>query len=386
LKDLLFLAHRAPFPPDRGDKIRSYHVLRHLARNWRVHLCTFAEQAAEQHLPPELQTELASHSILRRTKPMAVAAMQALVTGKPISLAAFAHPGMARAVADVRARHPIAATYIFSGQMAQYRGGEPTIMDMVDVDSAKFASLAETTRPGMRAILKREARLLGRYERQVSRSVAATLFVSEAEAALFRSGGGKGNILAVENGIDATRYDAATVDPGTDDGPLIVFTGQMDYRPNIDAVTRFVEHILPLVRKACPTVRFAIVGRAPTPAVRRLASNAVIVTGEVPDTRLWLARAAVCVAPLDLARGIQNKLLEAMSMARPVVASVPAAEGIDHGGTIAVAGDDRDFARQVIAALNGPADNPAARARVLARYDWAARLAPLDCLLGDIAS
>ena len=199
MKDLLFLAHRAPFPPDRGDKIRSYHVLRHLARNWRVHLCTFAEQAAEQHLPPELQAELASHSILRRTKPMAVAAMQALVTGKPISLAAFAHPGMARAVADVRARHPIAATYIFSGQMAQYRGGEPTIMDMVDVDSAKFASLAETTRPGMRAILKREARLLGRYERQVSRSVAATLFVSEAEAALFRSG--EKGFVAVEGRV-----------------------------------------------------------------------------------------------------------------------------------------------------------------------------------------
>lgn len=386
MRDLLFLAHRAPFPPDRGDKIRSYHVLRRLARDWRVHLCAFAEQAGEEELPPELRAELASHHILRRAKPMPVVAMQALATGKPISLTAFAHPGMARAVANVRARHPIAATYIFSGQMAQYREAEPTIMDMVDVDSAKFASLSRTAGLGMRSVLKREARLLGRYERQVARSVAATLFVSEAEAALFRSGGGHGNILAVENGIDAARYDPATVDPGPYEAPLIVFTGQMDYRPNIDAVTRFAEHILPLVRKACPAARFAIVGRAPTPAVRRLANEAVIVTGEVPNTRLWLARAAVCVAPLDLARGIQNKLLEAMAMARPIVASIAAAEGIDHGGTIAVAGDDRDFADRVIAALNGPADNPAARARVLERYDWTARLAPLDRLLGDIAS
>ena len=178
MKDLLFLAHRAPFPPDRGDKIRSYHVLRHLARDWRVHLCAFAEQAAEEELPPELRAELASHHILRRTKPMPVAGVQALVTGKPVSLTAFAHPGMTRAVADVRARHPIAATYIFSGQMAQYRGAEPTIMDMVDVDSAKFASLAQTAVPGMRSVLKREARLLGRYERYVAQSVAATLFVS----------------------------------------------------------------------------------------------------------------------------------------------------------------------------------------------------------------
>ncbi|WP_322963302.1 TIGR03087 family PEP-CTERM/XrtA system glycosyltransferase [Sphingomonas fuzhouensis] len=386
LKDLLFLAHRAPFPPDRGDKIRSYHVLRHLARHWRVHLCAFAEQDAEEQLPPELQAELASHHILRRTKPMPLAALQALATGKPISLTAFAHPGMAHAVAQVRARHRPAVTYIFSGQMAQYRGGEPTIMDMVDVDSAKFASLALTAKAGMRSVLNHEARLLGRYERQVAQSVAATLFVSEAEAALFRSGGGRGNILAVENGIDASRYDPAAVDPDMGEGRLIVFTGQMDYRPNIDAVTRFAEHILPLIRNACPAARFAIVGRAPTPAVRRLASEAVIVTGEVPDTRIWLARAAVCVAPLDLARGIQNKLLEAMAMARPVVASVAAAEGIDHGGTIMVAGDDRDFANRVIAALNGPADNPAARARVLERYDWGARLAPLDRLLGDITS
>lgn len=386
MRDLLFLAHRAPFPPDRGDKIRSYHVLRHLAHDWRVHLCAFAEQAGEEVLPPELTAELASHHILRRTKPLPVAAVQALATGKTISLTAFAHPGMARAVEAVRARHPIAATYIFSGQMAQYRGAEPTVMDMVDVDSAKFASLAQTAKPGMRSVLKREARLLGRYERQVAQSVAATLFVSEAEAGLFRSGGGRGNILAVENGIDAARYDPCAVDPGAHDEPLIVFTGQMDYRPNIDAVTRFAERILPLVRQACPAARFAIVGRAPTPAVRRLAGEAVIVTGEVSDTRLWLARASVCVAPLDLARGIQNKLLEAMATARPVVASVAAAEGIDHGGTIAVAGDDRDFADRVIAALNGPVDNPAARARVLARYDWTARLAPLDRLLGDIAS
>lgn len=386
MRDLLFLAHRAPFPPDRGDKIRSYHILRHLMRDWRVHLCAFAEQDSEAVVPPELAAGLASHQLIRRTRPMPLAAVQALATGKPISLTAFAHPAMAAAVDAVRARHNVAASYIFSGQMAQYRGGEPTVMDMVDVDSAKFASLAQASKMPMRTVYAREARLLGSYERRVAASVAATLFVSEAEADLFRSTGGHGRIVAVENGIDAARYDPESVEPVAEDGPLIVFTGQMDYRPNIDAVTRFAQHILPLVHKARPDARFAIVGRAPTPAVRRLAGEGVIVTGEVADTRAWLAGAAVCVAPLDLARGIQNKLLEAMAMARPIVASVAAAHGIDHDGTIAVAADDRDFAARVIAALNGPAANPAARAQVLARYDWAARLAPLDLLLKDIAS
>ena len=386
MRDLLFLAHRVPFPPDRGDKIRSYHVLRHLAREWRVHLCAFAESEADSDPPPAFRDLLASCHIVRRTKSMPVAAMQALAKGEPISLPAFAHPDMARAAARVRADHRGAATYIFSGQMAQYRGPEPTIMDMVDVDSAKFAAMAPKTRWPMRAMLTREAKRLGDYERRIAGEVDATLFVSEAEAALFRAGGGQGRIVAIENGIDAATYDPDTIREARSDEPLIVFTGQMDYRPNIDAVTRFATRILPLVRAACPSARFAIVGRAPTPAVRRLAGEGVIVTGEVPDTRLWLARAHVCVAPLDLARGIQNKLLEAMAMARPVVASTAAAEGIDHGGTIAVAEGDRDFADRVIAALNGPADNGAARARVLARYDWAARLAPLDLLLKDVVA
>ncbi|MBD8735536.1 glycosyltransferase [Sphingomonas sp. CFBP 13706] len=160
----------------------------------------------------------------------------------------------------------------------------------------------------------------------------------------------------------------------------------MDYRPNIDAVTWFARDILPRIRTQHPTARFAIVGRAPTPAVQALAGEAVIVTGAVDDVRGWLAAADVCVAPLKLARGIQNKVLEAMAMARPVVASTAAAEGIDHAGTIRVAADASEFAAQVLALLDAPADAAelglAARAQVLRRYGWDARLAPLDALFG----
>ena len=385
MRDLLFLAHRVPFQPDRGDKIRSYHILRHLSRDWRIHLCTFGESEADLNPPPAFTDLLASCRIVRRSKSMPLAAFQALATGAPVSLTAFAHPEMAKAVRQVR-RNGVAAAYIFSGQMAQYAGEEPTIMDMVDVDSAKFDALAERAGVAKRLILRREARRLGAFERRVAAGMDATLFVSEAEAALFRAGGGEGRVMAVENGIDASVYDPAIVTPVAEPGPLIVFTGQMDYQPNIDAVTHFAEAILPQVRKAHPTARFAIVGRAPTPGVRRLAGEDVIVTGEVPDTRIWLAAAAVCVAPLTLARGIQNKVLEAMAMARPIVASRAAAEGIDHGGTIAVAAGDLDLADKLIAALKDPTTNSAARARVLDRYDWSARLAPLDLLLKDIAA
>lgn len=382
MKDILFLAHRAPFPPDRGDKIRSFHILSHLARRARVHLIAFADQESDLDPPPAFSDMLESATIIPRRKPQARAALEAIASGRPVSLTAFADPGLAAAVA--RALPDVSAIYCFSGQMAQYLPGTdvPMIMDFVDMDSAKFAAFADDAGGPMRWMMRREARLLGAFERAISARVSASLFVSEAEAALFSAGGARGRIMAVENGIDAETFDPDAVYTLADaDGPLIVFTGQMDYRPNVDAVTWFARDILPLIRLRHPTARFAIVGRAPTAAVRALAGEAVLVTGAVKDVRGWLARATVCVAPLKLARGVQNKVLEAMAMSRPVVASRAAAEGIDHAGTIRVADDTTEFAAQVSAVLDDPQCVPAARAQVLRRYDWSARLAPLDALL-----
>jgi sugar transferase (PEP-CTERM/EpsH1 system associated) len=380
--DLLFLAHRAPFPPDRGDKIRSYHVLRYLSRRARVHLVAFGEGEADFDVPPDLAERLASVAIVRRSKSQAVAALEALARGLPVSLTAFASAAMRDAAARVRAD----AVYCFSGQMAQYLpAGVPAVMDFVDVDSAKFAGFATGGSPPLRWMMRREARLLGAFERRVAADVRASVFVSAAEAALFRAGGASGRITVVENGIDAAAFDPAGVAPKPAGAPLIVFTGQMDYRPNSEAVTWFAAEVLPRLRATHPAVRFAIVGRAPTPAVQALASDGVTVTGAVDDVRPWLAAAAVCVAPLKLARGIQNKVLEAMAMARPVVASIAAAEGIDHAGTLHVADDAADHAARIRALLDDPqaaaALGAGARARVLARYDWDARLAPLDALL-----
>ncbi len=410
---LLFLAHRLPFPPDRGDKIRSFHILQYLAKRMPVHLVAFAEDEAPP--PPAFTDMLASCTIVTRRKSQARAAVEALATGRPVSLAAFHSRELARAVAQVRQRHVIRATFVFSGQMAQYLvPGEPAIMDFVDVDSAKFAGYAEDATGPMRWMMRREARLLGAFERDVAARVSASLFVSDAEAALFRAGGAQGRVLAVENGIDSVTFDPAAAVaplperegpgvgpethhasakvqptpnpslPGRGAPPLIVFTGQMDYRPNIDAVTWFARDILPLVRRRHPA-RFAIVGRAPTAAVQALASETVVVTGAVDDVRGWLAAADVCVAPLKLARGIQNKVLEAMAMARPVVASAAAAEGIDHADTIRVADDAESFAKQIGDLLDDPTIasqlGSSARTQVIARYGWNARLAPLDALL-----
>ncbi|WP_294358877.1 TIGR03087 family PEP-CTERM/XrtA system glycosyltransferase [uncultured Sphingomonas sp.] len=378
--DILFLAHRVPFPPDRGDKIRSYHVLRHLAKRARVHLVAFADDPRDLTPPAEFRDLLGECVVVERTKPRWRAGLEAIASGRPLSLTAFDDPCVRAAVARIVRERPTDRVYAFSGQMAQYLPeGVPAVMDFVDADSAKFAAFAEDASGLTRWMYHREARLLGAYEREVTARVAASLFVSAEEAALIPSA------RALENGIDTSFFDpTASFVPVSGQGRLIVFTGQMDYKPNVDAVVAFARDVLPRVRVRHPDVRFAIVGRAPVREVRALASDAVIVTEEVPDVRGWLAAADVVVAPLGLARGIQNKVLEAMAMARAVVASPAAAEGIDHAGTIRIAAG-KGMAEAVNALLDEPATarslGQRARARVQTRYAWDACLAPLDAMM-----
>ncbi|OWK32193.1 TIGR03087 family PEP-CTERM/XrtA system glycosyltransferase [Sphingomonas mucosissima] len=374
--DILFLAHRAPFPPDRGDRIRSFNILKYLSQRARVHLVAFVDDDAV--ITDEHRALVDECVLIRRTKSQLRAVAEALAKQRPVSLTAFADREFGRAVKDIVARRRIDAVYAFSGQMAQYipDAGPIAIMDFVDLDSAKFAAYAQDARAPMRWMMRREARLLARYEQAVAARVSASLFVSAAEAALLPGS------RALENGIDTVFYDPALAVPVASRHPLIVFTGQMDYRPNVDAVSWFARSVLPLI----PDARFAIVGRAPTAAVRALAAANVTVTGEVADVRGWLAAADVVVAPLQLARGVQNKVLEAMAMARPVVASAGAAEGVDHAGTIHIASDARDYADRVTALIRDPSGaaalGRAAREQVIARYGWEARLAPLNDLLG----
>ncbi|MBW8297543.1 TIGR03087 family PEP-CTERM/XrtA system glycosyltransferase [Sphingopyxis sp.] len=396
--EILFLVHRAPWPPDRGDRIRSWHMFEALAKLAPVHVAALADNADDAAIAREKLAPLCkSLAIEVRNVSRPIALAQAVFRGEPASNRLFRNAALARHVDDLIRGGGITHIVSFSGQMAQYLPadfGGPVLMDFVDVDSAKFKAYAEQDkRQPLRWVHQREARVLGAYEARVARRVDASLFVSEAEAALFRlrSALGAAKVCAVENGIDTGRFDPALTFDAVDggEGPLAVFTGQMDYRPNIDAVRWFATDILPLIRRQHPAARFAIVGRAPTDEVRALAKlPGVLVTGEVSDVRSWLASADAVVAPLLLARGVQNKLLEALAMARPVVASAAAAEGID-----AVPGEHllvADNAEGMAAAVGSLFDDregagkmgQAARARMISRYGWDARLAPLGELLG----
>jgi sugar transferase (PEP-CTERM/EpsH1 system associated) len=397
MREILFLAHRIPYPADRGDKIRSWNVLKHLGSLGTVHLACFADdQADAAHLPAlreAMQGRLGSAHVEVRRKSKFVAAAEAFGAGKPLSLTLFDSPSMHAFVREVLARGSVDAVYVFSGQMAQFVPQDvrqPFVMDFVDMDSAKFADYAG--HGPMRWVHKREAEKLLAFERATAARADVSLFVSEAEKRLFSTKAdiAGADIRAVSNGIDLGFYDPAADFPRREasDGPLIVFTGQMDYRPNVEAVQSFVQDCLPLALAKHPDLRFAIVGRNPAPAVQRLADRpGVIVTGSVPDVRTWLAAADIVVAPLRIARGIQNKVLEAMAVGCPVIASPAAFEGIDAepGRDLLVAATAGQQAASIHDLLTDPARaraiGAAARKRMESRYRWEVRLQPLTDIL-----
>jgi polysaccharide biosynthesis protein PslH len=394
MQDILFLAHRVPWPPDRGDKIRSHHILNKLKTMAPVHVGAFADDARDMECAEAERAGLASLHAELRDKPQWFAGIEALAKGVPVSLTSFGSRTMQDYVDATLASGKISHIFVFSGQMAQYVPADfagRIVMDFVDVDSAKFESYAGEGSGFMRWINAREGNKLAAFEAEMAQRADASLFVSDAEAALFRKRSGAKNVSAVGNGIDTVFYDPAAkikkLHPVFPD-PLIVFTGQMDYRPNIEAVADFAHNALPQIRAAHTETTFAIVGRNPTQAVVDLSAlPGVMVTGGVDDVRTWLNGADVVVAPLRIARGIQNKVLEAMAMARPVVASTAAAEGIDaiDGQHFMVAKDVSDEARIVSDLLADTkkrlALGQAARHHVIAHYGWGAQLAALDVIL-----
>jgi sugar transferase (PEP-CTERM/EpsH1 system associated) len=393
MTETLFLAHRIPFPPDRGDKIRTFHELKHLAGLGRVHLACLADDEADAANLAGLREAIGpalgeAHVEVRRISKVAAGA-RALIEGRPVSLTLFDSGALRGFVERMLATGRIGTVFAFSGQMGQFvpeKLSARFVMDFGDVDSAKFEAYGAEG-GAMGPVNRREGRLLAAFERSVAERADVSLFVSEMEAELFRrrSGLESADIRALHNGVDLDFYDPGAPFPRIEErSPLIVFTGQMDYAPNIDAVRWFADEVMPML----PEARFAIVGRKPPEAVLKLAGPRTIVTGAVPDVRSWLAAADVVAAPLRIARGIQNKVLEAMAMARPVVASPAAFEGIEAepGHHLLVAAEAEAQAEAVTALLEDPerasSMGKAARRRMEEVYRWEARLAALGAIVG----
>jgi sugar transferase (PEP-CTERM/EpsH1 system associated) len=395
MADVLFLVHRMPHPPGRGENVRSWHILHHLAARHRVHLGCFSDDSAGMRHLAELEKICASvmclpiYSLLRRVK-----SLGALQSGDAMSVSYFRDERLMRWIAETFARSRPSKAFVLSSAMAPYLDGyrfETSVIDMVDVDSEKWHYYADKRSWPIKAIYRREARKLRQVEIAAARSFNYTLFSSPPEASLFlkRTGRSAARVLALRDGVDADFFDPeqAGANPYPAGRKSIVFTGAMDDRANIDAARWFVAEVMTALRHRFPAFDLWIVGPRPAAGLRRLARGDVRVSGRVADIRPYLAHADAVVAPLQTARGSQNKLLEALAMGRPVVATQAALEGLDLkvGHEVLAAGNAQQFANSIARLFSGEMGELGVRARqrILADYGWDASLRVLDGLLAE---
>ena len=393
-REILFLAHRTPYPPQKGDKIRSWNILSHLSRRYTVHLACFVDSVDDWKYVDHLR-EICGECYFAELKPTAarIRCLSGLLTGMPLTLPFYRNARLGAWVQDLVERREVGGCYVFSSAMAQYVTGDAfapmvRVMDFVDVDSEKWRQYA-LRRPWPTSWLyRREGQKLLRFETAIAAAFDASVLVSATEAELFKrlSPGTAQKTLAIRNGVDSDYFSPER--PYENPYPLgdspLVLTGAMDYRPNAEAASWFAREVLPSVRQSVPDAAFYIVGSDPLPEVRKLERlPGVTVTGRVPDIRPYLAHASVAVAPLRIGRGVQNKVLEAMAMAVPVVATPEAIEGLEMNGEVLVASDAREFTDRIVSLLRSAKRKEIgnrARAKVVSDYGWTTSLAGLTSL------
>ena len=360
MKKLLYLVHRIPYPPNKGDKIRSFHFLKALAEKYEIYLGTFIDDPDDRQYVDALKPYCkGSFCVDLQPKWAKLISLSGFLSNEALSLPYYRNQALQTWVDSVIETHDIQQAMIFSSPMAQFLVKHPQVdlvADYVDVDSDKWLQYAKSKRWPASWVYQRESQKLLDYEIDMANRAKSTLFVSEQESQLFKqlAPSVSEKIDYVNNGVDTFFFDPSLTyeSPFAQAEMAIVFTGAMDYWANVDAVIWFAQEVFPLVKQQCADARFYIVGSKPTNQVLQLAEadESIIVTGRVEDVRHYVANAAVVIAPLRIARGIQNKVLEAMAMAKHVVVTPAAMEGIavTENIQIAVAEEPSAFAEQVV--------------------------------------
>ena len=389
---LLYLAQRVPYPPDRGDKIITFHQVRHLARQHEVLVGCLAQDEADLDHAASLRSIVSEvHAVRLSPLRARLRALTSLVLGQPFTLGYFNEPELRRCMDTILAERRIDAAIVFCSGMAQFVEPFrylPRIVHFADLDSLKWKQYAATARGPVRWMYRLESRRLLEYERHLARDFDHSIVCTRKELEDFRQLVAAERVVCVPNGVDTEYFQPQGTRQMED---ALVFTGVMDYLPNVDAAQWFCQEILPRVRQRRPRATFTICGARPTAAVKALATaEGIKVTGSVPDVRPYLASASVAVVPIRIARGIQNKVLEAMAMGLPVVTTTKAFTGIEAipGTDLLVADQPEAFAELIVRLLEDPRRREqmghAARARIEQNYRWDVPLAQLDALLQSV--
>ncbi|MDX2367672.1 MAG: TIGR03087 family PEP-CTERM/XrtA system glycosyltransferase [Colwellia sp.] len=389
---LLFLCHRIPFPPNKGDKIRSFNILKKLAEQYDIHLGCFIDDPFDKQYVDGLSKYCVSVFHLDQNKTIAkIKGLKSFLTNQPITLPYYFDKRMQQWANRTLLQENINKIFIYSSSMAQYCEGSQyaslkRVIDFVDVDSDKWRQYSERKTGLSKWVFQREFNLLARYEDKICAEFDHSLFVSPDEAHLFRERQPSKEQVKVHgllNGVDVDFFDPRTDfsdEPLVPEKPFISFTGAMDYWANIDAVLWFARQVWPLILQQQPEAIFCIVGGNPSNEVKALADlQGIEVTGRVHDVRPFIANAQCVVAPMQIARGIQNKVLEAMSLNKAIVLTSMAMEGInaESNDDIAIVDDVQTYAQQCLEFFAQKNTNIANRQWVLAHFTWQQTLEPL---------
>jgi len=374
--DVLFLAHCVPNPPNKGEKIRAYQEVTALARRHRVHLVCFARNEQELEFAHQLEDRCAS--VYAEILPFSKALMRASVSfalGGCINMVFYKSRRMKAHVADLTRRTPFAATVAYALPMAAYApSGIPVLFDMQDVDSEKWFEYARLRRLGF--LYRVEAARIRQCELAYASSAQSTFLTARQEAELFRSLAPTAAVECMENGVDSSYFDPAIVPypPEFIGRRFVTFVGTMDYFPNVDAATWFAREVFPSIRRHEPAAEFLVVGNNPSRNALELnAIDGVTVTGGVPDVRPYILHARAVVAPLRLARGIQNKVLEALTLGRNVLATSAVCRtfGNDVPTAISRCDSPEDYIAQILPVLGAePRPDLGIRECMRERFTW----------------
>jgi sugar transferase (PEP-CTERM/EpsH1 system associated) len=398
-RNILFLCHRLPYPPNKGDKIRSYALLRHLAARGKVSLACFVDDREDLQYLDTVRTLAGGDchfEILNPATKMWRTAC-ALMTGDAITTACFGSSRLQHWVDRALRETRFDDVVIFGSAMAPYLleadfPRQRVMFDMVDVDSDKWKQYAGGSSGLLGWIYRREARTLEHLEREAAKAFGRTLLVSPFEAETFRqiAPTSAAKIGSLTNGVDLQTFSPGAFESPFPAGePAIVMTGRMDYRPNHEGAAWFATEIMPHILESLPDARLYFVGARPPRALQDMAGPNVVVTGSVPDIRPYLQFAKAVIAPLRIARGVQNKVLEAMAMGKPLVATYEATRSlaVEPGNQLWVANEPTDFAAAVLAALqSSDRDGVAQRGYqyVKRHHNWPRLLADFDLQLNAL--
>jgi polysaccharide biosynthesis protein PslH len=383
---ILVLTQRLPYAPNRGDRLRVYHMLHHLRRHAEVELVSLVHDDEEASHVDQVRTFVDRVTALCVSSVRSHLRAALALTGRtPLTHAMLDAAGMRAALQRICDSQPPDVVFAYCSSMARFAMEPPLdripmVLDFVDVDSRKWQDMAAAASPPKSWIYRREASTLGAFEARAARRAVTSLVVNAREADNARALDPSANVRVLANGVELERLHPAGPPAAQ---PRVVFCGVMSYAPNAEGMTWFVEQVWPLVRAARPDATLAVVGPDPSPAFKSLcgADPSITVAGRVADVRDWLWDSALAIAPLRVARGVQNKALEAIAAGLPVVMTEAVAGGLPAEAAHAslVANTPARFAEHVLRLLSlEPGERRAmAAAADLSALTWARTLEPL---------